>query len=63
MTTKNLIAGLTLAAILAIGLRLGAQAPTDVPPPVPGAKPVAVERIKIHGASLEGQPGGQRRRP
>ena len=31
-----------------------AQVKTEVPAAVPGAKPVAVERIKIHGASLEG---------
>ncbi len=31
-----------------------AQVNTEVPPAVPGAKPVAVERIKVHGASLEG---------
>jgi S-formylglutathione hydrolase FrmB len=31
-----------------------AQVQTDVPPVVPGAKPVTVERIKVHGASLEG---------
>src|SRR5437868_13166581 len=31
-----------------------AQVKTEVPPPVAGAKPVAVERIKIHGAALEG---------
>jgi len=31
-----------------------AQVRTDVPPVVPGAKPVAVEHIKVHGASLEG---------
>jgi S-formylglutathione hydrolase FrmB len=31
-----------------------AQVQTEVPPVVPGAKPVAVERIRIHGASLEG---------
>jgi S-formylglutathione hydrolase FrmB len=30
------------------------QVQTEVPPPVPGAKPVTVERIKIHGAALEG---------
>ena len=30
------------------------QVQTVVPDPVPGAKPVAVERIKIHGAALEG---------
>ena len=27
---------------------------TDVPPVVPGARPVSVERVKIHGAALEG---------
>jgi S-formylglutathione hydrolase FrmB len=31
-----------------------AQVKTIVPDPVPGAKPVAVEQIKIHGNSLEG---------
>jgi S-formylglutathione hydrolase FrmB len=31
-----------------------AQVQTLVPPVVPGAKPVTVEHIKIHGASLEG---------
>lgn len=31
-----------------------AQVSTDVPAPVPGAKPVAAERIKVHGAALEG---------
>jgi hypothetical protein len=41
---------------LTIGVALIAfsQVATEVPPPVPGAKPVTVERIKIHGASLEG---------
>lgn len=33
---------------------LAAQVQTEVPPTVPGAKPVAVERIKVHGTSLEG---------
>ena len=31
-----------------------AQVKTDAPPAVAGAKPVTVERIKIHGPSLEG---------
>lgn len=31
-----------------------AQVQTDVPPVVPGAKPVGVERVKVHGASLAG---------
>ena len=33
---------------------LPAQVQTIVPPPVPGAKPMTVEHIKIHGESLEG---------
>ena len=31
-----------------------AQVQTEVPPVVSGAKPEAVERIKIHGTALEG---------
>src|SRR5215469_17636902 len=31
-----------------------AQLQTEVPPPVQGAKPVTVERIKVHGKALEG---------
>ena len=31
-----------------------AQVKTNVPDPVPGAKPVVTERIKIHGTALEG---------
>jgi enterochelin esterase-like enzyme len=34
--------------------QLVAQVQTEVPAVVPGAKPVAVERIKIHGTALEG---------
>jgi enterochelin esterase-like enzyme len=33
---------------------ISAQVPTNVPDPVPGAKPVTVEHIKIHGTALEG---------
>jgi S-formylglutathione hydrolase FrmB len=33
---------------------LAAQVQTEVPPVVPGAKAVTVERVKIHGAALEG---------
>ena len=44
---------LLLAAALACAPVL-AQLPTEVPPVVPGAKPVSVQRIKIHGAALEG---------
>ncbi len=34
--------------------RLAAQVQTEVPAPVPGAKPVTVEHIKVHGKALEG---------
>ena len=33
---------------------LGAQMKTDAPPPVAGAKPVAVQRVQIPGKALEG---------
>ena len=44
------------ALTIALGLTLSAlaQVKTEVPPVVPGAKPLTVERIKIHGAALEG---------
>jgi enterochelin esterase-like enzyme len=51
--TKMCCAGiLTIAA--SIGALLLAQVQTIVPPVIPGAKAVAVEHIKVHGASLEG---------
>ena len=51
----RILMGVTmLAAAAGLAPGLLAQAPTDVPPPVPGATPVAVERITIHGAALEG---------
>ncbi|MGH9446595.1 MAG: alpha/beta hydrolase-fold protein, partial [Terriglobia bacterium] len=36
-----------------------AQVKTEVPPVVPGAKPVFVEHIKIHGEALEGNLEGE----
>lgn len=36
------------------GQRLAAQVQTEVPPVVAGAKPVAMERVRVHGAALEG---------
>lgn len=41
---------------IAFGLVLfaTAQVKTEIPPVVPGAKPVAVEHIKVHGSRLEG---------
>lgn len=52
--TKKLIYMMTLAVIFALGPRVAAQVQTEVPPVVPGAKPVTVEHIKVHGTSLEG---------
>jgi enterochelin esterase-like enzyme len=45
---------MTLGVIFAAAPRTGAQVQTQVPAVVPGAKPVAVEHIKVHGAALEG---------
>src|SRR5262245_47143557 len=36
-----------------------AQVQTPAPPVVPGAKPVAVEHIKVHSAALEGNLEGE----
>ena len=54
MRTTKLIFACAVAMLIAPIAQLDAQVPTIVPDPVPGAKPVTVERIKIHGASLEG---------
>jgi enterochelin esterase-like enzyme len=47
------LAVLILLLIASPGLSV-AQVQTEVPPVVPGAKPVTVQHIKIHGTSLEG---------
>lgn len=54
MRARILFATLAAVVCAGLGIRLTAQAQTEVPPPVAGAKPVAVEHIKIHGAALEG---------
>lgn len=54
MMNKNLFRATMLAVATIIVPTLVAQVQTEVPPPVPGAKAVTVERIKIHGAALEG---------
>lgn len=43
-----------LAITAALCPSAAAQVQTEVPPAVPGAKPVTVEHVKVHGASLEG---------
>ena len=53
MTTRRLFLA-TLATSVALVAPLAAQVETEVPPVVPGARPVAVERVKIRGTALEG---------
>jgi enterochelin esterase-like enzyme len=50
MTNKLLVA----AALVFTAAPAFCQVQTEVPAAVPGARPVAVEHIKIHGATLEG---------
>jgi len=52
MSTKQLIHGMKL--LMAMGPAMTAQVETQVPPVVPGAKPVTVERNKINGTALDG---------
>jgi len=54
MRKMRVFCELTLTMAVVAGLPLAAQVQTQVPPLVPGAKPVTVEQIKIHGAALEG---------
>ena len=54
MVTMRLLCLITLAAGGVLVPSLAAQVQTEVPPAVPGAKPVAMERIKVHGTALEG---------
>ncbi|MBZ5516371.1 MAG: alpha/beta fold hydrolase [Acidobacteriia bacterium] len=51
---NRLLCVITLAMTVALGPRLAAQVQTEAPPVVPGAKPVTVEHVKIHGQALEG---------
>jgi len=43
-----------ILAPLLLALSAQAQVKTEAPAVVPGAKPVTVERLRIHGAALEG---------
>jgi len=53
MVTNQSFSVMMLATSLAMAPWLGAQVQTEVPQVVPGAKPVMVEHIKVHGKSLE----------
>jgi enterochelin esterase-like enzyme len=50
-TMKRTVFGVMLVSLV---LSAVAQVKTEVPAPVPGAKPVTLEHIKVHGFALEG---------
>ena len=52
--TKTFLRLIVLTVSTTLAPQVFAQVQTDVPPVVSNAKPVTIERIKIHGASLEG---------
>jgi enterochelin esterase-like enzyme len=54
MTEARVLCLMALGLTSTMAPRIAAQVQTDVPPVVAGAKPVAVEHIKVHGAALEG---------
>src|SRR5580700_6057425 len=59
MKLTDSLCAAAIAALLACGGSVSAQVQTIVPAPVPGAKSVMVERIKIHGTALEGNLEGE----
>ena len=54
MKTKKFIFAYAFIFAIALSTQANAQVQTNVPDAVPGARPVTVEHIKIHGAALEG---------
>ena len=54
MIIRSTLPAITLATLCALAPGLRAQVQTMVPPVIAGAKPVATEKIKIHGSYLEG---------
>ena len=52
--TRKLFHARVLVLFIALALQIAAQVQTEVPAVVSGAKPVQLERIKIHGTALEG---------
>lgn len=59
MTIRKALLALAIATATSTAFSIAAQVQTMVPDPVPGAKPATIERIKIHGASLEGNLEGE----
>jgi enterochelin esterase-like enzyme len=56
---RKLFPHITMLAALVGVTSLCAQVQTIVPPPVPGARPVTVEHIKVHSAAIEGNLEGE----
>ena len=54
MRETEFVCVITLILTVMFAVPVAAQVQTEVPPVVPDAKPVKVERIKIHGTTLEG---------
>lgn len=54
MKITKLFFACAITMAITLATQLPAQVKTIVPEPVPGAKPVTVEHIKIHGTALEG---------
>jgi enterochelin esterase-like enzyme len=54
MRNSQVILACAIAIAMVQSIDLAAQVQTNVPAAVPGAKPVTVEHIKVHGAALEG---------
>jgi enterochelin esterase-like enzyme len=59
MTSMKLLAACAITLAIAPESWLAAQVQTNVPEIVPGAKPVTVEHIKVHGPALEGNLEGE----
>lgn len=59
MNIKKLLSVVVATLMIGAGATALAQVETIVPPIVQGAKPVAVERIKIHSVSIEGNLSGE----
>jgi len=53
MTRRSILAAAVVAACCLVQSAT-AQVTTEVPPVVPGALPVTIEHIKVHGSALEG---------
>jgi enterochelin esterase-like enzyme len=59
MRSAKLLCVLTLALTFTATHRIAAQVQTEVPPVIPGAKPMTVEHVKVHGTALEGNLEGE----